>query len=267
MNKCLIAGLPDAGKSTYIAALSYILEHPSDQQALRIYIRNDDRAYINQLSEAWLNQEALARTTQGEFNRLTFSITDKNADKFNLTIPDIAGEEFKSLLQNRDSFLDDWDADCNGLLFFINKLPDLPILQEQIGETNQSSENVFPEFSVDRISIDIQIILLIKTLLQKFPIKNLVICISAWDELIDVYTKPAECITERCPILYNFVMHYFPDCKIFGVSAQGGSYNDEIVDTLYENTINNSRAYIVTPDGEKIYDITLPLESFIHLDI
>lgn len=264
MNKCLIAGLPDAGKSTYIAALSYILEHPSEGQALRINIRNDDRTYINKLSEAWLNQEALERTTQGEFNRLTFSITDKNAEKFNLTIPDIAGEEFKSLIQNRDSFLEEWDADCNGLLLFIKELPNIPILQEQIGETNQSSENTFPEFSVDLISIDIQIILLIKTLLKKFPIKNLVLCISAWDELIDVYSKPVECIKDRFPMLYNFIMYYFPDCKIFGVSAQGGAYNDETVNTLYENTINNNRAYIVTPEGEKIYDITLPLESFIH---
>lgn len=52
MNKCLIAGLPDAGKSTYIAALAYILEHPSDDQALRINVRSTDRAYINKLSEA-----------------------------------------------------------------------------------------------------------------------------------------------------------------------------------------------------------------------
>jgi len=263
MNKCLIAGLPDAGKSTYIAALSYILEHPSDEQSLRISVRSEDRAYINKLSSAWLNQEALERTIQGDLNRLNFSIQNRNSSKFTISIPDIAGEEFKSLIQNRDSVLDSWDNDCNCLLLFINNLPTIHVLQEQMGETKQSGESNYPEFSIDLISIDIQIILMLKALLNKFSIKNTVICISAWDQLLNEFATPVECLKQRSPILYNFVKHYFPNTKIFGVSAQGGEYNDKTADGLYESTTSNKRAYVVTSEGEIKYDITLPLESFI----
>ena len=262
MNKCLIAGLPDAGKSTYIAALAYILEHPSDEQALRINVRSSDRGYINKLSEAWLSQETLERTVQGGLNRINFSILDKDSSNFILSIPDIAGEEFKSLIQKRDSVLDDWDSDCNCLLLFINNLPNVHILQEQIGEISPSSDNTFPEFSVDLISVDIQIVLMVKALLGKFNINKLTVCISAWDELSEDFATPADCLIQRSPILYNFVKYYFPKAQIFGVSAQGGKYDDNIVDELYECTTKNQRAYVVTPEGETKYDITLPLKSF-----
>lgn len=264
MNKCLIAGLPEAGKSTYIAALSYILEHPSDEQALRIDMRNADRTYINKLSEAWLNQEALDRTVQGNINGLTFSILDKDKTKFVLSIPDIAGEDFKSLIFNRNSILDEWDENCDCLLFFINKLPGIHLLQEQVGGNKQSNDTKHSDFSADSISIDIQNILVLKALLNKFTIKNLIVCISAWDELCDDFTMPMECLSQRSPILANFIKHYFPDSKVFGVSAQGGKYDDETANALYENTTNNKRAYVVTPNGDRKYDITLPLESFIH---
>lgn len=264
MNKCLIAGLPDAGKSTYLAALAYILEHPSDEQALRISVRSVERAYINKLSEAWLNQETLERTVQGGLNRINFSIQDKDSTKFTISVPDIAGEEFKSLIQKRDSVLDEWDNDCNCLLLFINKLPNIHVLQEQMGETNQSEESNYPEFSIGSISLDIQIILMIKALLNKFHIKKTVICISAWDELLDEFATPEECLKQRSPMLYNFVKNYFPNILIFGVSAQGGKYSEETVNGLYESTTSNKRAYVVTPEGEKKYDITLPLESFIQ---
>lgn len=263
MNKCLIAGLPDAGKSTYIAALSYILEHPSDEQLLRINAHSADRAYINKLSTAWLNQEPLDRTTQGDLNRIDFSIQTNDSLKFTISIPDIAGEEFKDLLQNRDSILDSWDKDCNCLLIFINNLPSIHILQEQIGETNQSGDNNIPEFSIDKISLDIQIILMIKALLSKFSIHNTVICISAWDQLSDEFTTPVECLKQRSPILYNFLKYSFPNIKIFGVSAQGDEYKEDNSDNLYERTTSNRRAYVVTPEGNIKYDITLPLESFI----
>lgn len=264
MNKCLIAGLPNAGKSTYIAALSYILEHPSNEQALRIFIRNEDRTYINKLSGAWLNQETLERTVQGDINKLTFSLSNSNNEKITLSIPDIAGEDFKNLILNRESIVDDWVADCDCLLLFINDLPSIHLLQEQIEENSQSSENKFPDFSIDMISIDIQIILMLKALQEKFTIKKLVVCISAWDELSDEFIKPMECLSHRSPILHNFLMQYFPNSKVFGISAQGAKYSDETADALYENTNSNKRAYVVTPDGVLKYDITLPLELLIQ---
>lgn len=42
MAKCLIAGLPSAGKTTYIAALSYLLHNPISEQMLRFNILPDD---------------------------------------------------------------------------------------------------------------------------------------------------------------------------------------------------------------------------------
>ena len=58
MAKCLIAGLPSAGKTTYIAALSYLLHNPISEQMLRFNILPDDISLINRLQHHGLNRKS-----------------------------------------------------------------------------------------------------------------------------------------------------------------------------------------------------------------
>lgn len=68
MAKCLIAGLPAAGKSTYIGALAYILLNPVINQVLMLDENPDDLSYLNKLIDPWLNLEKIERTTRGFAN-------------------------------------------------------------------------------------------------------------------------------------------------------------------------------------------------------
>ena len=64
MAKCLIAGLPSAGKSTYIGALAYLLREPVKGQILRYAQNPEDLSYLNRLTEPWLRQSIVERTTR-----------------------------------------------------------------------------------------------------------------------------------------------------------------------------------------------------------
>lgn len=55
MARCLIAGLPAAGKSTYIGALAYMLQNPVKNQILTLNENPDDLSYLNKLIDPWLN--------------------------------------------------------------------------------------------------------------------------------------------------------------------------------------------------------------------
>lgn len=82
MAKCLIAGLPAAGKTTYIAALSYLLHNPTERQKLSLREVPNDMSVINRLQNPWLGQRAVDRTSRGKVTNFEFKLT-RNADAKN----------------------------------------------------------------------------------------------------------------------------------------------------------------------------------------
>ena len=99
MAKCLIAGLPAAGKSTYIGALAYILLNPVINQVLMLDENPDDLSYLNKLIDPWLNLKEIERTTRGFTNNVDLKLVRKSDDKsFSISLPDIAGEDYESIV-------------------------------------------------------------------------------------------------------------------------------------------------------------------------
>ena len=74
MAKCLIAGLPAAGKSTFIGALTYLLQYPVEGQLLKYVENPDDMSYLNRLTYSWLSQQKVDRTTRGYANRIELNV-------------------------------------------------------------------------------------------------------------------------------------------------------------------------------------------------
>lgn len=261
MAKCLIAGLPEAGKTTYIAALSYQLHNPNDTQKLSIRELPDDMSVINRLQNPWLEQRIVDRTSRGKVTDLEFKLK-RNADgkSLDVNMPDIAGEDFCSLLEKQCEIINSWNDKPDSLLFFIKKIPTL-VLTESFGDENKesASQDKIPKFTSLHIYEGVQNVLLIKELRRLFPWKRIAVGLTSWD-LHNSEEKPYDYLNQECPFLGNFLNQYFPEAYIFGISAQGWEYDENMdIDDCMNKTIEGERSFVITPKGEKSYDITLPL--------
>lgn len=267
MANCLVAGLPAAGKSTYIGALAYLLQNPVSNQMLRYASNPDDLSYLNKLMTSWLNQKKLDRTTRGFANNIEFNVIhDVTGEQLTISLPDIAGEDFESIVQKNSEVVRNWSQTSDSLLLFINNWPD-HTLAEDFGITEPEDKTKEPpKFTLGRMSVDIQNILLIKELYNIFRWKKLAIALSSWDLYKDAYPSPSNFIKQRSPFLHNFLSHYFPEAYIFGISAQGAEYidNEQFTEMLIQKTENGERSYIVQPDGTLSYDLTIPLIELLY---
>lgn len=65
VTKCMIAGLPGSGKSTYIGALWYCLMHPEKVGNIKLVADKmnlaNDLTVLNRLSEAYKNMKLIDR--------------------------------------------------------------------------------------------------------------------------------------------------------------------------------------------------------------
>ena len=266
MAKCLIAGLPAAGKSTYIGALAYLLQNPVNNQVLKLSETPDDLSYLNKLIGPWLSLQKMERTTRGFANNIDLKLVRITDGKtFSISLPDIAGEDYESIVLQNAEVIKKWTEEPDSLLLFINDWKD-SYLKEQLGDTEPSNKTKEPPlFSIKDMSVTVQNVLILKELNILYPWKKLAIGLSSWDKFSKQYTSPVMMLEQRAPFLYNFVMHYFPDAYIFGVSAQGDEYieDEDVQSTLLEKTEKGTRAFIVDKDGFMSYDLTLPLNYLI----
>lgn len=265
MAKCLIAGLPNAGKSTYIAALSYLLQSPIEGQKLHFREVPEDMSSINRLINPWLEQKEVERTARGKITNFTFDLERTHDGSYiNVSMPDIAGEDFTSILQSQNELLISWDTKPDSLLYFINDIP-VEVLKDSFKEENSDLiDNRIPLFSSKYITAAVKNVLLIKELRRLFPWSKIAIGISSWDVHSQEEETPDKYLKTRSPFLWNFLKYHFPEAFIFGISAQGWDYKDERKKEDFINkTVKGTRSYIVNENGEKSFDLTEPLSSLI----
>ena len=119
--KCFIAGLPSAGKTTFLAALWNLINHDPDAKLKLNKIENGQ--YLASLSNKWANMEPLERTVpSGEQADISIKLEMSNKTIFDLQLPDLSGETFQSQYEMREiteevaKYIEDADA----VLFFIN---------------------------------------------------------------------------------------------------------------------------------------------------
>lgn len=269
---CFIMGLPAAGKTTYLAALTYYMECSKGMLHIKKYIGNHQ--YLTHLSEIWLTAEKVLRTnTLTEQKNLLLYLEDSDGNELQLTFPDLSGESFQK--QYKDREIDEEIAICisksDGILLFTNPEqiiePQL-ILQMPI-EARMSEENDSPALSRNPLQADPTEVQLVDLLQIVDYLKNsscssinLGIVISAWDIVDQTYITPEEFVKERLPLLWQYLTTNCPRFKVsyFGVSAQGGPLNNED-DTIrlldFDDPIK--RILVVNNQGTRGNDITLPL--------
>jgi len=257
----VICGLPESGKTTYLAALWHVLTVLTDEPCkLKLASKKyDEYTYINKLHDAWLQGHRQLRT-RSSTEKIGLNLTLPSGGIIELIVPDVAGEDFKSLWSERHCTRDLAKSlqAREGLLLFINidtlnKPRDATVAAkvhtrigvaatkavqdsievdaDRIPDENNTAMGSRPSFVADDAADDTKLVDLLHTLARgalRSPNRRIAIILSAWDLLADDGRTPDVVLRDELPLL-NGYLHKSDngwETEVFGVSAQGGDFYD-----------------------------------------
>ena len=265
----LLAGLPSAGKSTYITALWAIEKDGKSGHLLSCDGLPSESSYIDGMRDNWMVLREVRRTSFAEPQEIVLPMKNKRTGtKIALALPDFKGEVFLRILDNVVSEdITKWCGKSSGVLFMLNLGGCSPeMLQEQVSDTARPKVEIEKVvMTTNDITPAIKNVLLLKYLFNQIGDCPIAICFSQWD-IIDCEDgkNMEEWVRENHPCVYNFVVEHFSNYRYYGVSAQGADYivlNEQQSDELAEKTTQKERAYVYT--DKKSFDITEPIDFII----
>ena len=259
----LIAGLPESGKSTYVGALSYVLSHYQGKALLQTQANTNP--YVASLAESWMNMEQVNRSHAEDHERLDFEVKKSEGAPFKLILPDFMGESFQRVIEQKEKpELRNWYSKTKSLFLLMREIRSEFVVEDNKGVEPTMLPSKVDPLTVKLMSFQAKNIMLLKYLDSQMIIDNLILGISAWDEL-KTKKNPKSYLKFKMPTFYHFVERYWPNTQVYGISAQGGKYkaDDNYIDSMQEKAIMGERAYIVGDDGLHDFDITIPLSKLI----
>lgn len=292
----LVVGLPEAGKSTYLAALWELLDSDHIKSKLRLgNVSNTDRTYLNRIRDQWLKCEALLHTSTGDEQLLSIPLVDATGNAFELRVPDLSGETFQRQWVEREwtPGFRDLAERATGCLLLVNPqkivepswLEEAAFLEKALSEQGsteiespatppptpeaqpkEDASTIIP-WSPEKSPTQVILVDLLQSLLRfkaGSPFKVAVI-VSAWDLARGEGLNPDEWIRQRLPLLEQFLTSNRAQClsDVFGVSAQWGDLVKDKVDL--QNADSPENRLICSVRGISDHDISAPVRWLAEL--
>lgn len=270
-----MVGMPGSGKTTYLGATWILL---SDGTASTLYskapgIVPDDNSRLEAIAKDILDYNVLERTKQEENTKLDIMLNDQKGNKIFINIPDLAGEIFRDLVNDRrirKSIVSNLlNADCILFFTYYENMAKESRIQSGDGHNEENDNSLGIDFQIDekREANESEVVELLLALLEilRKSIKpiNIRFIMSAWDMVEKKYGHdilPEGAMREMFPLLYQCIqcnsdrMNY----EFWGVAALGGDLNDP--NDKKRIQIEELEAIcVVTPKGKKSNDLTAVL--------
>lgn len=265
----LVAGLPKAGKTTFLAALWQVLESGETVGSLRLgSIAHDEQTYLNRIRDTWLKCEELQRTTMADEQTVSVPFLAKDGQTETLVFPDLSGESFQNQWATRQwtrKFAELADH-CSGCLLFVNPehIRGAHSLADAHVANPDAADGVDPATPWDPAIAPTQVILvdllqgLVRRMGRRGPLR-LALVVSAWDVISGEHLPPDDWISRRLPLLSQYLRANVDvfQLNVFGISAQGGSLVTDR-DRLLEIATPSDRVQVVCAN-ESSTDISWPV--------
>lgn len=272
--KCFISGLPNAGKTTFIAALWDILRMRNNEaQELQFTTTPENSEYLNEIWKYWVKMEKIERSKKPVPDDIKINIKRvSDGEELVLDIPDFMGEQFQSIINRTlPDNITAWIEQCDRMLYLINKLDEGnkddmdedDTLEEN--DRKKEKEDALP-LTPERMMETSQNLMVLKYISIHTKIKKIAIGLSAWDIKRDTGLTPEQYLKQRSPVLYNFIKYHFDEWLFFGVSAQGFDYEKDAdkKNDMREKAKKCERAFIFYGDEESSsVDLTRPINYLI----
>lgn len=276
-NNVLIIGGPNAGKTHFGGQLYGRLNSRKFSYKIAPHNRPSDLTIFQDVIDK-LSEGKRAGHTEASANRnIELKIDDEHGNKIVFAFPDYAGEQVKSIVENRriNTIWKEYIDSSSSWMLFV-RLDEIPQLEDIINRGIPSAEEM-KKRKVQTTPVKIsdaayfvellQMLLYIKGIptLNKIKKPNLVIVLSCWDVLkLPDNTLPSEILKERLPLLYHFAKNIWSEnsIKIIGLSSTEKSLTDEPDDEYIDRTPINF-GYFINSEGDKKEDLTLLIRTLI----
>jgi hypothetical protein len=271
----LIAGLPGAGKTTFLAALWQVVEYDGIDAALVVDRLDGDREHLNDIRGRWLRCEPQRRTSSSSEAWVQMALRHRESGATSeLVFPDLSGESFRAQWTTR-RWSREYDSvveRCDGVMLFIH--PSVIVEPQRIdqadelvaalgGGTGESGGDTEERsWNPDDTATQVQLVELLQFLSERrLECMRLVVIISAWDVAQQGATTPQEWLERRVPLLHQYILANDDlwSARLIGVSAQGGDFATESARLLNEHV--PAKRVIVFDGVTTSHDITMPITT------
>jgi Double-GTPase 1 len=271
----LVVGLPGSGKTTFLAALWYLVVWDEVDTALRLDRLHGNREHLNRISNDWLSCHAVERTPVGTETLVSMQlVATDSGERAEVVFPDMSGELFNLQWKERRCSRDYYRLArrASGVLLFLHPGTVIePVRIDQVqpivdelasGGDARAIEEVTPRpWDPDRASTQVKLVEVLQFLLREpflLPRVRVAVVVSAWDLVADA-RSPAGWLAARLPLL-NQYLRGNPGrftFRVYGVSAQGGDLGHDSERLLRESA--PAKRIVVLGDDSQPHDLTAPV--------
>lgn len=278
MIRHVVVGLQSTGKTTFAAALWYLIDSGQVPTSLKRGLHIGDHAYLERLAKIWADGWRVPRTPLQELAHISMNLRDpQTGANIALRFVDLAGEIFERAYATREMSKDAASefADVGGVMLFVSAdhprddvtlLDIAPFVGGETGDVFEE-EHVVEDFDPAKTPRQVQIV----DLLQSFssdPINcqadRIAVIISAWDRGPE-HGDPEQWLREEMPLLDQYLRNSGLTTRVYGVSAQGGEVpeeGDETGKSDRERLLQLSKAserILIAGNGASGHDLTHPV--------
>jgi len=237
----LLIGLPNTGKTSFLAALWYMVGQPTVKCGLTLERLEGDIHYLNQIRDAWAKYKPVPRNKADSGQVVSMWLRNRETGNVGrLSFPDLSGEAFRSQWTRRELGLsyDSSLRDAAGGILFVHpdnvikphRIDTVDAVLEKIGgdAAQQKAKTKDKPWDSETSPTQVQLVDVLQFMAGRIPQVpfRLVIVVSAWDRVIPKNRRPSDWIATELPLLKQFLESNDAQFEVtfFGISAQGARY-------------------------------------------
>jgi hypothetical protein len=279
----MLVGLQETGKTSFLSLFYLALIDGEGQLSLASF--QDDREHLNKISKRLMECDAPHHTEVAEKGKLSLSLkVQASGESVGLNIPDLSGETWEEAVEERlwhEDIEEQVRASDGVLLFTAADRLDAGVTKGEADQTARAlgadpvqSEPETIDPKVKQVNMkgkpptQVQLVDLLQLTIDQRGGRpgRACIIISAWDTQSEKLT-PGEYVAKNMPLLRQYLdaNSDWLSARIFGVSAQGGSFKDAAERKLLAQQEPLTRAYVLTEDGSKA-SINAPIVWTLSID-
>lgn len=241
-NHFLLIGLPNTGKTSFLAALWYMVGQSSLSCALKLEKLDGDSQYLNQIRDAWSEYRPVPRNKADSEKPVAMWLKNRDTDAVGrLSFPDLSGEAFRSQWTERQlaTTYDKSLREATGGVLFVNpeniikphRIDTVNVVLDEIGgdEAKQKAKIKEKPWDKELSPTQVKLVDILQFMAGRSyfqPSFRLAIVVSAWDRVTPANRQPSDWIEKELPLLKQFLESNSElfDVSFYGISAQGGRY-------------------------------------------
>ncbi|WP_201451851.1 TRAFAC clade GTPase domain-containing protein [Rhodovarius lipocyclicus] len=234
----IIIGLPESGKTTFLAALWHLITDRDVETKLRFHtLKDGDATHLNEIAARWRDAKIQDRTAVGGSRLVSMNLKDAQNSPVRVTFPDVPGEAYRRMWEDRDCEPEIRDVlRAEGVLLFIHSDAIAPPrwVVDEVAQSRALGLEVpdgqqapwHPRLAPTQVQL-VDLLQLLRTPPLDVGPRKLAIMLSAWDKAEGEELAPFAYVEAKLPLLAQYLRGGADGWRfrIYGVSAQGGDYD------------------------------------------